>query len=179
MQAILDAIQGGHLNAKIALVLSDVPEAYILERAAMAGTPTGLIDCAGCKSKFPEAAQRQAAADLAAAGVDLVCLAGFMRLLRAPFLDAFPGRIINIHPSLLPNYPGLFAWTQAVEDGATESGCTVHYVDAGMDTGPVISQATVPVLPDDTPEALHARIQIEEHRIYPEAIAKAASNFDL
>ncbi|MEE3179310.1 MAG: phosphoribosylglycinamide formyltransferase, partial [Verrucomicrobiota bacterium] len=109
-------------------------------------------------------------------GVELVCLAGFMRLLRAPLLQAFAGRIINIHPSLLPSFPGLHAWTQAVEAGATESGCTVHYVDAGVDTGPVIFQATVPVLPDDTPESLHARIQIEEHKIYPAAIAEVAAS---
>jgi phosphoribosylglycinamide formyltransferase-1 len=96
-----------------------------------------------------------------------------MRLLRAPLLDHFPGRIINIHPSLLPDFPGLYAWTQALEAGATESGCTVHYVDSGMDTGPIIAQAAVPVLPDDSPETLHARIQIQEHRIYPEAIAEA------
>ena len=176
MQAILEAIQGGHLNAEIALVLSDVPDAYILKRASKAGIPISHINCAGCKSKFPDSAQEQAAADLVAAGVDLVCLAGFMRLLRAPLLNAFPGRIINIHPSLLPNYPGLFAWTQAVEDGASESGCTVHFVDSGVDSGPVIAQATVPVLADDTPSSLHARIQVEEHRIYPEAIAKVAGD---
>ena len=97
-----------------------------------------------------------------------------MRLLRPPLLDAFPGRIINIHPSLLPDFPGLDAWTQAVEAGARESGCTVHYVDTGMDTGPIIAQARVPVHPDDTPDSLHARIQGEEHKIYPAAIATVA-----
>lgn len=176
MQAILDAIEAGTLAAEIALVLSDVPGAYILERASKAGIPTAPIDCGDFKSKFPDEAQLQVASDLKEAGVDLVCLAGFMRLLRAPLLDHFPGRIINIHPSLLPNYPGLHAWTQAVDDGASESGCTVHYVDAGVDTGPIIAQAAVPVLPDDTPEILHARIQVQEHRIYPEAIAEAAKN---
>ena len=175
MQAILDAVRAGTLEAEIALVLSDNPDAFILERAREAGIPTALIDCGGFRSKFPEEAQARAAEDLRAAGIELVCLAGFMRLLRAPLLEAFPGRIINIHPSLLPNFPGLEAWTQAVEAGATESGCTVHYVDAGMDTGPVIAQATVPVLPDDTPASLHARIQEQEHRIYPEAIAKVAA----
>ena len=103
-------------------------------------------------------------------GIDLICLAGFMRLVKEPLLGSFPHRILNIHPSLLPEYPGLFAWEQAVEDGATESGCTVHYVDEGMDTGKVILQAKVPVLPGDTAGTLHARIQIEEHRIYPEAV---------
>ena len=162
---------------EISVVLSDNPEAFILQRAAEAGLSTGLIDCRGFRSKFPEEAQREAVDDLHdAAKVDLVCLAGFMRLLRAPFLEAFPGRIINIHPSLLPKFPGLEAWAQAVEAGARESGCTVHYVDAGVDSGPIIAQASVPVLPDDTPATLHARIQEQEHRIYPEAIAKVAAS---
>ena len=176
MQAILDAVAAGDLSAEIALVLSDIPDAYILQRAAQAGLPAGLINCRGFKSKFPEEAQHETADALRQSGVELVCLAGFMRLLGAPLLHAFAGRIINIHPSLLPSFPGLHAWTQAVEAGAPESGCTVHYVDAGMDTGPIISQAMVPVLPDDTPESLHARIQVEEHRIYPEAIAKVATS---
>ncbi|MGB6219482.1 phosphoribosylglycinamide formyltransferase [Haloferula sp.] len=170
MQAILDAIEDASLDAEIALVLSDNPNAFILERARTNGIPTALIDCRGFKSKYPDEAQRETAAALKAAGVELVCLAGFMRLVRKPLLDAFPDRILNIHPSLLPAYPGLMAWQQAVEDGASESGCTVHQVDSGMDTGPIIIQAKVPVLPDDTAETLHARIQIEEHRIYPEAI---------
>ncbi len=176
MQAILDAIKAGTLEAEIVLVLSDISDAYILERAAQAGLPTGLIDCRGLTSKFPEEAQEETTEALRQSNVELVCLAGFMRLLRAPLLDAFAGRIINIHPSLLPSYPGLNAWTQALEAGAGESGCTVHYVDAGMDTGQVIAQAAVPVMADDTPEALHARIQVEEHRIYPEAIAKVAAS---
>jgi phosphoribosylglycinamide formyltransferase 1 len=95
-----------------------------------------------------------------------------MRMVKAPLLEAFPRRIINIHPSLLPNFPGLEAWTQAVAAGAKESGCTVHYVDAGMDTGEIIAQAKVPVLPNDTPETLHARIQVEEHKLYPAVIAR-------
>ncbi|GAA5482782.1 phosphoribosylglycinamide formyltransferase [Haloferula sargassicola] len=170
MQAILDAIGAGTLDAEIALVLSDVPGAYILQRAENHGIPARLIDCRGFKTRFPEEAQQETADALKAAGCDLVCLAGFMRLVKQPLLDAFPDRILNIHPALLPAFPGVAAWKQAVEAGATESGCTVHYVDAGMDTGPVILQAKVPVLPDDTPESLHARIQVEEHRLYPEAI---------
>ena len=170
MQAILDAIDDGSLDAEIALVLSDNPDGYILERASRAGLTTGVIDCRGFKSKFPEEAQAETAAALKAAGVDIVCLAGFMRLVKAPLLEAFPERILNIHPALLPAFPGLDAWKQAVEAGATESGCTVHYVDGGMDTGPVILQAKVPVYPGDTAEALHQRIQKEEHRLYPEAI---------
>ena len=170
MQAIIDAISAGNLDAEIVMVMSDNPEAYILERATQAGIPSKVIDCHGFKTKFPEEAQKEVGALLKDAGVDLVCLAGFMRLVKQPLLDAYPNRIINIHPSLLPNYPGLMAWKQAVEDGASESGCTVHYVDAGMDTGPVIIQAKVPVYEDDTAETLHQRIQVEEHRIYPEAI---------
>ena len=175
MQAILDAITAGTLEAEIVLVLSDIPNAYILERATRAGLRTGLIDCRGLTSKFPEEAQQETAEALHQSGVELICLAGFMRLLRAPLLDAFGGRILNIHPSLLPSYPGLNAWAQALEAGARESGCTVHYVDAGMDTGQIVAQAAVPVLSDDTAESLHSRIQIEEHRICPEAIAKVAA----
>ena len=170
MQAIMDAIDSGELDAEIALVLSDNPQAYILERAAMAGLATRVIDCGGLKTKFPEASQLWAAEEMKNAGVELVCLAGFMRLVKQPLLDSFPEKIINIHPSLLPHYPGLMAWQQAVDDGAEESGCTVHYVDAGMDTGPIILQAKVPLVAGDSAESLHARIQVEEHRIYPEAI---------
>ena len=174
MQAILDAIEDGSLNAEIVLVLSDNPDAYILERAQKVGIEARVIDCAGFAQKFPDDSQKAVAEQLLAAGVEMVCLAGFMRLVKAPLLNAFPRRLLNIHPSILPAYPGLMAWKQAVADGAKESGCTVHYVDAGMDTGPVILQAKVPVLSDDTAETLHARIQVEEHRIYPEAIAMVA-----
>ena len=175
MQAILDAIAAGTLDAEIVLVLSDNPNGYILERAKKAGIPTGLIDCRGFKTKYPEEAQLETVAALKAAGVDLICLAGFMRLVKAPLLEAFPQRILNIHPALLPAFPGVEAWKQAIEAKATESGCTVHYVDDGMDTGPVILQAKVPVFPDDTAETLHQRIQVEEHRLYPEAIRKVAA----
>lgn len=176
MQAILDAIESGTLDARIALVLSDHPGAYILERAKKHGIPTGIIDCRGFKTRFPEEAQQETAARLRDAGVDLVCLAGFLRLVKRPLLAAFPGRIINIHPSLLPAFPGLEAWKQALSAGARETGCTVHFVDAGMDTGPVILQEKVPVLPGDTDRTLHARIQTLEHRLYPEAIRRVAQN---
>jgi len=176
MQAILDAIDAGTLDARIALVLSDNPDAFILERAAKRGIPTGIIDCHGFKTKFPEEAQTETAARLKEAGVELVCLAGFLRLVKRPLLDVFPERIINIHPSLLPAFPGLESWKQALEAGASASGCTVHYVDDGMDTGPVIVQESVPILPEDTDKTLHARIQIVEHRLYPEAIRRVAQN---
>ena len=170
MQAILDAIEDGSLDAEIVLVMSDHPDAYILERAREAGITAEVIDCGGFKTKFPDESQSAVAEKLKSHGVDIVCLAGFMRLVKQPMLDIFPERILNIHPSLLPAYPGLMAWRQAVEDGASESGCTVHFVDAGMDTGPIILQAKVPVLVDDTADTLHARIQVEEHQLYPDAI---------
>lgn len=170
-QSILDAIDDGRLKAEVVIVLSDNPDAYILERARRRGIRADVIDCRGFRTKFPDESQLETAAQLRECGVDLVCLAGFMRLVKAPLLDAFPGRILNIHPSLLPAFPGLEAWTQAVEAGVAESGVTVHYVDAGMDTGAMIEQVRVPVLPDDTPETLHARIQVQEHLLYPRVIA--------
>ncbi len=175
MQAILDAIATGTLDARIALVLSDNPDAYILERARKNGIGSGVIDCRGFRTKFPDEAQRETADRLKTAGVELVCLAGFMRLVKRPLLEAFPERIINIHPALLPAFPGLEAWKQALDAGVSETGATVHYVDDGMDTGPVILQEKVPVLPGDTAESLHARIQQIEHRIYPEGIRQIAA----
>jgi phosphoribosylglycinamide formyltransferase-1 len=174
MQAILDAIEAGTLDARIGLVLSDHPDALILERARRHGIEAGVIDCEGFKTKFPEDSQRETARRLKAAGVDLVCLAGFLRLVRRPLLEEFPERILNIHPSLLPAFPGLESWKQAMEAGASEAGCTVHFVDEGMDTGPIILQEAVPILADDTAASLHARIQVLEHRLYPEAIRKVA-----
>ena len=176
MQAILDAIAAGTLDARIGLVLSDNPGAYILERAKKHGIETGIIDCGGFRTKYPEEAQQETAARLKAAGVELVCLAGFLRLVKRPLLEAFPSRILNIHPSLLPAFPGLESWKQALEAGVSEAGCTVHYVDDGMDTGPIILQEAVQILPDDTAESLHARIQIVEHRLYPAAIRKAGES---
>jgi phosphoribosylglycinamide formyltransferase 1 len=172
MQAILDAIDAGTLDAEIVLVLSDRPDALILERARRRGIPAGVMDCQGYRTRFPEEVQRETAGRLREAGVELVCLAGFMRLVKRPLLEAFPGRILNIHPSLLPAFPGVEAWRQALQAGVRESGCTVHLVDEGMDTGPVLLQEAVPVLPDDTAETLHARIQEVEHRLYPEAIRR-------
>jgi phosphoribosylglycinamide formyltransferase 1 len=172
MQAILDAIDAGTLDARIGLVLSDNPDAFILKRASQRGVATEVIDCGEFRVKFPEEAQSETAQRLKAAGVDLVCLAGFLRLVKRPLLDAFPDRVINIHPSLLPAFPGLEAWKQALAAGAAETGCTVHYVDEGMDTGPIILQEKLSVLADDTAESLHARIQLLEHQLYPAAIRK-------
>ncbi|MFM2199867.1 MAG: hypothetical protein RLZZ505_3299 [Verrucomicrobiota bacterium] len=175
MQAILDAIAAGRLAARIGIVLSDNPDAFILERARRHGIRAEVMDCGGHRMKFPEEAQEETARKLAEAGVDLVCLAGFMRLVKRPLLDAFPARILNIHPSLLPAFPGLEAWRQAVDAGVSESGVTVHLVDAGMDTGPILGQERVAVLPTDTPETLHARLQVAEHRLYPEMITRYAA----
>lgn len=174
MQAILDAIDAGTLDARISIVLSDNPDAFILERARGRGIEAGVIDCRGFKTKFPEEAQQETAARLKAAGVEVVCLAGFLRLVKQPLLEVFPERILNIHPALLPAFPGLESWKQALDAGVSESGCTVHYVDEGMDTGPIILQEAVPVMPDDTAESLHARIQVVEHRLYPAAIRMVA-----
>ena len=179
MQAILDAIASGNLDARIGIVLSDNPGAQILERARQNRIRAEVIDCSGQRTRFPDEAQEETARKLREAGVDLVCLAGFMRLVKRPLLDAFPARILNIHPSLLPAFPGLEAWRQAVEAGVSESGVTVHLVDAGMDTGPILGQESVAVFPDDTPETLHARIRIAEHRLYPETVRQYAAHLKL
>ncbi len=174
MQAILDAITAGTLEARIGVVLSDNPDAFILKRAAKHGIPHAVIDCEGHKSKFPDSAQTRTAETLRQAGVDLVCLAGFMRLVKAPLLNAFPSKILNIHPSLLPAFPGVAAWEQAVAAKAKQTGVTVHLVDSGMDTGPVILQEKLDILPDETADALHKRLQVIEHRLYPQAITQYA-----
>lgn len=175
MQAIADAISAGKINAEIVYVGCDIEGAFLFQRAKNLGLECELIDCLGYKQKFPAEVQSALAEKLKEMGVDLICLAGFMRLVGQPLLQVFPDRILNIHPSLLPAYPGLHAWEQAVDDGATKSGCTVHYVDAGMDTGEIIAQATVPVLPGDTAKTLHERIQIEERKLYPLVVAEVLS----
>lgn len=174
-QAIIDAIAAGTLHARIACVISDLEDAFILERARQHGIPSFYISAAPFKTKLEGAAEDRYISKLREYGVTLVALAGFMRIIKPRFLAAFPGRILNIHPSLLPAFPGLEAWRQAVTSGAKQSGCTVHLVDSGTDTGPIILQRTVPVLPSDTAETLHARIQIEEHVAYPEAIRMVLS----
>ena len=174
-QAIAEAIEAGTLNARIACVISDVEDAFILERAQTMGHPAIYIDCAPFKTKLDEAAEQRAIEIIKDHGGDFIALAGFMRIVKPGLLNAFAGRIVNIHPSLLPNFPGLHAGQQALDAGATETGCTVHFVDAGIDTGPVIVQKKVPVLADDTEEALMNRIHEQEHLAYPEALQKIAS----
>lgn len=170
LQSILDAIAAGRLDARVACVMSDVPGAMILNRARKAGIPAEAIDCAPFRTKLDGVAEQRVIEELRRRHVNLVALAGFMRIVKGGLLSAFPGRIVNIHPSLLPAFPGLEAWRQALDYGAQVSGCTVHLVDAGMDTGPILLQKTVPVKADDTPASLHARIQEQEHLAYPEAL---------
>ena len=174
-QAIAEAIEAGTLDARIACVLSDVEDAYILERARKLGHPAIYLDCAPFKTKLDEEAEQRAIKIIQEHGGDFIALAGFMRIVKPGLLNAFAGRIVNIHPSLLPNFPGLAAGKQALEAGASETGCTVHFVDAGIDTGAVIIQKVVSVLENDTEETLMNRIHEQEHLAYPEALQKIAS----
>ena len=169
-EAICDAIGDGRIpNAEITAVISDVADAPGLNRAVERGLPAFQIP-RGAESRREH--ERKIAAILDAARPDLVCLAGYMRLLSPEFVARYRGRILNIHPALLPRFPGLDVQRRALEAGELESGCTVHFVDEGTDTGPVILQRRVPILPGDTVETLSARILAEEHRAYPEAIAR-------
>jgi phosphoribosylglycinamide formyltransferase-1 len=172
--AIADTCAGGTVPAEVALVLSDVAEAGILARARERGLPERFLPPGKFRTKLDEEAERSYIEALRAAEVDLVVLAGFMRVLKDAFLRAFAGRIVNIHPSLLPSFPGLAAWEQALAHGVRVTGCTVHFVDAGVDSGPIIGQQTVPVLDDDTAETLHRRIQAAEHALYPKCVAAIA-----
>lgn len=173
MVALADAIQNGRIpNAEIAVVISDQPDAKGLRTAQERGLKTLVVERRGRKR---EEHDREIVSVLRDERVDLVCLAGYMRVLSPFFVDAFKDRILNIHPSLLPSFPGLDAQRQALEHGATVSGCTVHFVDNTLDGGPVIAQRTVPVLPDDTVEELSARILEQEHILYPEAVASVLS----
>lgn len=167
-QSIIDAIERGSLKAQAAVLIVDKENAFARERARKHGIAEVWLNPKDSPTK--EAYFDRIRDELNARAVDLVILAGFMRIVRKPLIDAFPNRIMNIHPALLPAFPGLHAQQQAVDYGVRVSGCTVHFVDEGMDTGPIIIQAAVPVAPDDTEETLSARILTEEHRIYPEAI---------
>ncbi len=170
LQSLLDAQAAGRLDARIVCVVSDVADAFILERARRAGVPSVHVDGAPFKTKLDGTAEQEVIRVLRAHGAEAVALAGFMRIVKPGLLAAFPNRILNIHPSLLPAFPGLEAWKQALAYGVKVAGCTVHLVDAGTDTGPILVQRAVPVLSDDTPETLHARIQEQEHLAYPEAV---------
>ena len=174
-RAIADAIARGDLEAEVRVVISDVASAGILELARTRGLRAEFVEPGRFKTKLEPEAELRVVELLQNAGVEWVVLAGYMRMIKPPLLAAFPRRIINIHPSLLPAFPGLEAWRQALAAGARETGCTVHYVDAGMDTGEVIAQRAVPVLPGDTAESLHARIQVAEHTLYPQVLARLAA----
>lgn len=173
-KSMLDACRDGRLPYKPALLLTDNAAAAALDHARAAGVETLFIDPKAYKGRkhFGE----KAVAELTARGIDTIVLAGFMRIVDAVVVRAFPNRIINIHPALLPLFPGLDAQQQAIAAGVTESGCTVHFVDEGIDTGPIIMQAKVPVLPGDTAETLSARILVEEHRIYPLVVRALMEN---
>ncbi|MGC8977460.1 MAG: phosphoribosylglycinamide formyltransferase [Candidatus Ratteibacteria bacterium] len=170
LQAIIDYIKEENLKIRIGVVISDNPEAYALERAKREGIKAVCLPCPKYKYILGEKLEKEYVKVLKENNVELVCLAGFMRVLKKTFIQNFPNRIINIHPSLLPAFPGLESWRQAIEYGVRFTGCTVHFVDEGIDSGPIILQAVVPVLPNDTPETLHKRIQEKEHIIYPLAI---------
>lgn len=171
-EAIARNVRDGRLAAEIAALVVNNPEARALEIARQYGIHSLCLPSKGIDSDTYAAAVRDALAPLR---IDLICLAGFMRRVGAPLLEAYPMRILNIHPSLLPAFPGLNVQQQAIDYGVKFSGCTVHFVDAGLDTGPIVAQAVVPVLDDDTAETLAARILVEEHRIYSEAIALVLS----
>jgi phosphoribosylglycinamide formyltransferase-1 len=170
--AIFDAIEEKRLDAEIAVVISNRPDALGLAAARERGIPTVSFPSKGLDR---EAYDRQLIQELRAHNVDLVCLAGYMRILSGYFIREFPMRILNIHPSLLPAFPGLDAQHQALEHGVKIAGCTVHFVDEGLDSGPIVAQAAVPVLDEDTAESLAARILKEEHRLYSEAIGLVLS----
>ncbi|HEX7653343.1 MAG TPA: phosphoribosylglycinamide formyltransferase [Verrucomicrobiae bacterium] len=172
--AIADAIAAGQIPAQVSVVLSDVESAGILTHARDRQLPAKYIAPGQFRTKLDESAERAFVAALQEAQVDLVVLAGFMRVLKGDFLRAFEGRIVNIHPSLLPSFPGLAAWKQALDHGVKVAGCTVHYVDAGVDSGAIIGQQTVPVLDLDTPETLHQRIHAAEHELYPKCVGAIA-----
>jgi len=172
--AMADACASGKIPATIALVLSDVDGAGMLSHARARKLPARFISPGKFRTKLDEEAERAFVGALQEAKVDLVVLAGFMRVLKGDFLRAFEGRIVNIHPSLLPSFPGLEAWKQALDHGVKVTGCTVHFVDAGVDAGPVIGQQTVPVLDNDTPDSLIQRIHGAEHELYPRCVAAIA-----
>ena len=173
LQALIDAAQDGSLGASLAVVISNAPDAFALERARLAGIATSVIDHRGYTVR--DDFDRAIVEELRRHGVGLVCLAGFMRRLGPPLLDAFPDAVLNIHPSLLPSFPGLHPQRQAIAHGVKVSGVTVHLVTAELDAGPIVVQRSVPVHADDTEASLSARILAEEHRAYPDAVRLVVS----
>jgi phosphoribosylglycinamide formyltransferase-1 len=171
-RAILEGIRSGNLAAEARLVVSDVLDAAILDIAREFGVPNAYLPPGRFRTRLEPEAEEQLVKMLRDAGVELVALAGFMRVLHEAMLKAFPRRIINIHPSLLPKFPGLEAWKQALAAGEKVTGCTVHYVDEKIDHGRILARREVTILPNDTPESLHFRIQMLEHELYPTVIAE-------
>jgi phosphoribosylglycinamide formyltransferase-1 len=172
--AIADAISRGEVPAEVAIVISDVENAGILQHARDRGLCAEFVAPGKFRTKLDEETERVYIQKLKDAGVDLIVLAGFMRILKGDFLRAFPERVVNIHPSLLPSFPGLEAWKQALDYGVKFTGCTVHFVDQGVDSGPIIAQETVPVLDGDTAATLHERIQQAERKVYPAVVRAMA-----
>jgi len=175
-RAILERIRSGVLPAEARVVISDVLDAPILDIAREFSIPNAYLPPGRFRTRLEPEAETELVRMLRDAGAELVIRAGFMRVLKSPMLEAFPRRILNIHPALLPKFPGLEAWKQALAAGEKVTGCTVHYVDEEIDHGDIIAQREVPILPNDTPETLHARIQIAEHELYPAAIAEFCQN---
>src|SRR5882762_287170 len=171
-RAIFERIRSGDLAAEARLVVSDLLDAPILDIARGFGVPNAFLPPGRFRTRLEPEAEDQLVKMLRDAGVEFVALAGFMRVLHEPMLNAFPRRVINIHPSLLPKFPGLEAWKQALAAGEKVTGCTVHSVDEKIDHGDIIAQREVPILPDDTPETLHARIQVAERELYPAVISQ-------
>jgi len=176
-RAILERIRSGRLTAEARVVISDVIDAPILDIAREFSVPNAYLPPGQFRTRLEPEVENELVKMLRDAGVYLLILAGFMRVLHAPMLNAFPRRIINIHPSLLPKFPGLEAWKQALAAGETVTGSTVHFVDEQVDHGQIIAQREVAILPHDTPETLHARIQIAEHELYPAAIAELCEKY--
>lgn len=176
MVAIADACATTDCPYEIAVVLSDIESAGILEHARARGLAAKYIAPGKFRTKLDEDAERAYIEALQEAGVDYIALAGFMRILKGEFLRAFTNRVINVHPSLLPAFPGLEAWRQALEYGVKITGCTVHFVDQGIDSGAIIAQSAVPVLDTDTAESLHSRIQVAERQLYPATLRSLACN---
>lgn len=172
--AIAEAAQAGEIPVDIVLVIADSPDAGILDRAKFYGIPARYIYPGNSKTKLDGEAEQEYIAAIKQAGAEWIALAGFMRIVKHDFLTTFQRHVLNIHPSLLPMFPGLNVWKKALDYGVKITGVTIHYVDSGVDTGPIIAQRAVPVLEGDTPETLHQRIQVEEHKLYPLVLKELA-----